>query len=102
MPFLVFISHSKDKEGKLTFTADLPLGYTYYVKETSPAPGFATIDQVQEFTFEYGGADKETLSYAFTFEDEPTTVEFTKTSLTDGKEIEGAKLKVTEKVCKWC
>ena len=58
--------------------------------------GFATTDQVQEFTFEYGGADKETLSYAFTFEDEPTTVEFTKTSLTDGKEIEGAKLKVTD------
>ena len=63
------------------------------MKETSPAPGFATTDQVQEFTFEYGGADKETLSYVFTFEDEPTTVEFTKTSLTDGKESEEAKLK---------
>lgn len=85
-----------DKDGKLTFTADLPLGYTYYVKETSPAPGFATTDQVQEFTFEYGEAEKETLSYEFTFEDEETTVEFTKTSLTDGKEIEGAKLKVTD------
>ena len=92
----VIEEQATDKEGKLTFTADLPLGYTYYVKETSPAPGFATTDQVQEFTFEYGGADKETLSYAFTFEDEPTTVEFTKTSLTDGKEIEGAKLKVTD------
>ena len=92
----VIEERATDKEGKLTFTADLPLGYTYYVKETSPAPGFATTDQVQEFTFEYGGADKETLSYAFTFEDEPTTVEFTKTSLTDGKEIEGAKLKVTD------
>ena len=66
------------------------------MKETSPAPGFATTDQVQEFTFEYGGAEKETLSYEFTFEDEATTVEFTKTSLTDGKKIEGAKLKVTE------
>ena len=92
----VIEEQATDKEGKLTFTADLPLGYTYYVKETSPAPGFATTDQVQEFTFEYGGADKETLSYVFTFEDEPTTVEFTKTSLTDGKEIEGAKLKVTD------
>ena len=85
-----------DKEGKLTFTADLPIGYTYYVKETSPAPGFATTDQVQEFTFEYDGADKETLSYEFTFEDEPTVVEITKTSLTDGKELEGAKLEVTD------
>ena len=92
----VIEEQATDKDGKLTFTADLPLGYTYYVKETSPAPGFATTDQVQEFTFEYGGAEKETLSYEFTFEDETTTVEFTKTSLTDGKEIEGAKLKVTD------
>ena len=90
------VTTATDKDGKLTFTADLPLGHTYYVKETSPAPGFATTDQVQEFTFEYGGAEKETLSYEFTFEDEETTVEFTKTSLTDGKEIEGAKLKVTD------
>ena len=92
----VIEEQATDKDGKLTFTADLPLGHTYYVKETSPAPGFATTDQVQEFTFEYGGAEKETLSYEFTFEDEETTVEFTKTSLTDGKEIEGAKLKVTD------
>ena len=92
----VIEEQATDKDGKLTFTADLPLGYTYYVKETSPAPGFATTDQVQEFAFEYGGAEKETLSYEFTFEDEETTVEFTKTSLTDGKEIEGAKLKVTD------
>lgn len=92
----VIEEQATDKDGKLTFTADLPLGHTYYVKETSPAPGFATTDQVQEFTFEYGGAEKETLSYEFTFEDETTTVEFTKTSLTDGKEIEGAKLKVTD------
>ena len=92
----VIEEQATDKDGKLTFTADLPLGHTYYVKETSPAPGFATTDQVQEFTFEYGGAEKETLSYEFTFEDEATTVEFTKTSLTNGKEIEGAKLKVTD------
>ena len=92
----VIEEQATDKEGKLTFTADLPIGYTYYVKETSPAPGFATTDQVQEFTFAYDGADKETLSYEFTFEDEPTVVEITKTSLTDGKELEGAKLEVTD------
>ena len=92
----VIEEQATDKEGKLTFTADLPIGYTYYVKETSPAPGFVTTDQVQEFAFEYDGADKETLSYEFTFEDEPTVVEITKTSLTDGKELEGAKLEVTD------
>ena len=85
-----------DKEGKLTFTADLPIGFAYYIKETSPAPGFATTDETQEFTFEYGGAEKEKVSYAFTFEDEPTVIEITKTSLTDGKELEEAKLQVTD------
>ena len=85
-----------DKEGKLTFTADLPIGFEYYIKETSPALGFATIDETQEFTFEYEGAEKEKISYAFTFEDEPTVIEITKTSLTDGKELEGAKLQVTD------
>ena len=85
-----------DKEGKLTFTADLPIGFAYYIKETSPAPGFATTDETQEFTFEYEGAEKEKVSYAFTFEDEPIVIEITKTSLTDGKELEGAKLQVTD------
>ena len=85
-----------DKEGKLTFTADLPIGFAYYIKETSPAPGFTTTNETQEFTFEYGGAEKEKVSYAFTFEDEPTVIEITKTSLTDGKELEGAKLQVTD------
>ena len=85
-----------DKEGKLTFTADLPIGFEYYIKETSPAPGFATTDETQEFTFEYEGAEKEKVSYVFTFEDEPTVIEITKTSLTDGKELEGAKLQVTD------
>ena len=85
-----------DKEGKLTFTADLPIGFVYYIKETSPSPGFATTDETQEFTFAYEGAEKEKVSYAFTFEDEPTVIEITKTSLTDGKELEGAKLQVTD------
>ena len=85
-----------DKEGKLTFTADLPIGFAYYIKETSPAPGFAMTDETQEFTFEYEGAEKEKVSYSFTFEDEPTVIEITKTSLTDGKELEGAKLQVTD------
>ena len=85
-----------DKEGKLTFKADLPIGFAYYIKETSPAPGFATTDETQEFTFAYEGAEKEKVSYAFTFEDEPTVIEITKTSLTDGKELEGAKLQVTD------
>ena len=83
------------EDGKLTFEADLPIGFSYTVKETSPAPGFATTDEAQEFTFTAESSDKATVSYEFTFEDEPTAFEFTKTSLTTGEEIEGAKLTVT-------
>ena len=85
-----------DKDGKLTFAADLPIGFSYAVKETAPAPGFATTDEVQEFTFTYEDAEKEVVFYEFVFEDEPTVFEFTKTSLTDGKEVEGAHLTVTD------
>lgn len=85
-----------DKDGKLTFDADLPIGFAYTVKETVPAPGFASTDEEKEFSFTAGETDQEKLTYEFTFEDEPTVFEFTKTSLTDGKEVEGAKLTVTD------
>ena len=85
-----------DKDGKLTFEADLPIGFAYYVKETSPAPGFATTAEVQEFVFDYEGADKVSAAFEFTFEDEPTSFAFTKTSLTDGKEVEGTTLQVLD------
>ena len=85
-----------DEDGKLIFEADLPIGFSYTVKETSPAPGFATTDEIQEFTFTAESSEKATVSYEFTFEDEPTVFEFTKTSLTTGEEIEGAKLTVTD------
>ena len=41
-------------------------------------------------------AETETISCDFTFEDEPIVFAFTKVSLTDGKEVEGAKLKITD------
>ncbi len=85
-----------DKAGKLSFEADLPIGFPYYVKETAPAPGFTSEGEVQEFDFTYEDAKKESISYEFAFENVPTVFAFTKTSLTDGKEVEGAKLKVTD------
>ena len=85
-----------DKDGKLVFAADLPIGFPYYVKETAPAPGFTSEGEAQEFDFTYEDAEKESIPYEFNFENVPTVFEFTKTSLTDGKEVEGAKLKVTD------
>ena len=85
-----------DENGQITFTADLPVDGKYYVKEIFAPDGFVTTEEVQEFTFEYAGEDQTEVSYDFTFENQPTTVELTKTDLTTGKELPGAHLKVTD------
>ena len=85
-----------DEDGKLSFAAALPIGFPYYVKETAPAPGFTSEGETKEFDFTYEDAEQESISYEFAFENVPTVFEFTKTSLKDGKEVEGAKLKVTD------
>ena len=85
-----------DEKGQITFTADLPVDGKYYVKEVFAPDGFVTTDEVQEFTFEYAGEDQAEVSYDFTFENQPTTVELTKTDLTTGEELPGAHLKVTD------
>lgn len=87
---------ASDRNGKLKFTADLPAGFSYYVKETAPAPGFTSGGGRQDFAFTGEEAEKAVIPFAFSFENEPTVFEFTKTSLTDGKAVEGAKLKVTD------
>ena len=66
------------------------------MKEVFAPDGFVTTDEVQEFTFEYAGEDQAEVSYDFTFENQPTTVELTKTVLTTGEELPGAHLKVTD------
>lgn len=44
-----------------------------------------TDQEPQEFTFEYQGSGTSVAEYAFTFEDEQTTVELSKADLTDKK-----------------
>lgn len=85
-----------DADGKLSFIADLPIGYTYYVKEVQAPDGFVTSEEQQEFTFEYQGEDIASVPYEFTFENEATTVEITKSDLTTGEELPGASLKVLD------
>ena len=85
-----------DEKGQITFTADLPVDGKYYVKEIFAPDGFVTTEEVQEFTFEYAGEDQAEVSYDFTFGNQPTTVELSKTDLTTGKELPGAHLKVTD------
>lgn len=85
-----------DENGQITFMADLPVDGSYYVKELYAPDGFVTTNEEQDFTFEYAGAEQAEVSYDFTFENEATTVELTKSDLTTGDELPGAHLKVTD------
>lgn len=85
-----------DENGQILFKADLPVDGIYIVKEIYAPDGFVTSNEEKEFTFEYGKPEEAEVSYEFVFENEPTTVELTKTDLTTGKELPGAHLKVTD------
>lgn len=85
-----------DEDGKIQFVADLPVDSRYYIKELAAPDGYVTDQEPQEFTFEYQGSGTNVAEYAFTFEDEQTTVELSKADLTDKKELPGASLKVTD------
>ena len=85
-----------DEDGKIQFVADLPVDSRYYIKELAAPDGYVTDQEPQEFTFEYQGSGTSVTEYAFTFEDEQTTVELSKADLTDKKELPGASLKVTD------
>ena len=85
-----------DEDGKIQFVADLPVDSRYYIKELAAPDGYVTDQKPQEFTFEYQGSGTSVAEYAFTFEDEQTTVELSKADLTDKKELPRASLKVTD------
>jgi len=85
-----------DVDGKISFIADLPIDGTYYVKELYAPDGFVTTGEEKEFVFEYQGDKEAEVSYEFVFEDEPTTVELSKTDLTTGEELPGARLQLTD------
>jgi len=85
-----------DAQGKISFIADLPVDGKYYVQEQYAPAGYVTTNEKKDFTFSYGGETEESVVYDFTFENEPTTVEFSKTDITTGKEIPGAHLEVRD------
>ncbi len=83
-------------DGRLTFCADLPIGGSYYVKEIKAPAGYATTGEVRDFTFTYAGDGTEEVAFDFTFENQPTQVSVSKTDITTGKELPGAKLEVRD------
>lgn len=82
-----------DENGKLSFQADLPHA-KYNVREVEKKPGYLDNDEIYYFDASYSDQTIETISLTSEIENQPTITEFTKTDLTGGQEIEGAKLQI--------
>lgn len=87
---------TSDENGMATCTLDLPFG-EYYVKELKAPEGFVSSDEVLEFVAEDQGQETKIVSLQAVKKNEPTTAEFTKSDLTTGVELDGARLKVMDK-----
>ena len=86
------------EDGKLTFEADIPAGYSYYIKEITPAPGYTSNNEVKEFTFTYAGVPEgnENIPYEFTFTNKP--MEFLVSVVVKGSEemLPGASMAIKD------
>lgn len=85
-----------DAEGKAVFDADLPLG-KYYVKEVETAPGYLMDENEYEVDFTYQDPKIALLSKEIPVEEIPIIVEISKSDITTGKELPGAKLEIIDK-----
>lgn len=83
------------KDGKVTFTSDLPLGQ-YYVKELEAPAGYVKSDKVIDVDATYKGDNVKVIELEAAFENIPIKVEFSKTDITGEKELSGAKLSVID------
>lgn len=83
------------KDGKVTFTSDLPLGQ-YYVKELEAPTGYVKSDKVIDVDATYKGDNVKVIELEAAFENIPIKVEFSKTDITGEKELPGAKLSVID------
>lgn len=82
-----------DAKGIITFNVDLPHG-KFYVKELEPAPGYLANDETYSFDASYTDPELETITLEAEIENQPTIVEISKTDITGGEEVEGAKMQI--------
>lgn len=84
-----------DETGALVFQSDLPHA-KYYAKETEKRPGYLDSGEIYSFEADYQDPEEHILRLSCEAVNDPTVTEFTKTDLTDGQEIEGAKLQIVK------
>lgn len=84
-----------DKEGKVQFQSDLPHG-KYYAIEVEEKPGYSPYEEVIHFDASYSDPEIEVIQLKREVENQPTITDFTKTDLTTGEEVEGAKMQILD------
>lgn len=87
---------TSDNDGLAVCTLDLPRGQ-YYVKELKAPAGFVSSDEILNLDASYQGQDVKTVKLKTVKKNQPTTVEITKSDVTTGVELDGAKLTVLDK-----
>ena len=80
------------EDGVAFISKDLPLGYTYYIKEIKPPVGYIINEDRIEVSLTYEGQDISVTSKEVICSNLPITVEFQKIDKNTGKMIEGARL----------
>ena len=84
-----------DEKGMAEFVMDLPFA-DYYVKEVKAPAGYVSSDEVLAYHPEYQGEEILVAEYEQVKKNKPTIVEFTKSDITTGVELEGANLTVLD------
>lgn len=84
-----------DDTGKAEFTVDIPIGYSYYVKEVKAASGYVSNDIVYDFKFSYKKDTDFVCHFSYAFENDTTKVEISKVDIT-GYNLPGATLSIID------
>ena len=85
-----------EKDGKATFTADLPLS-KYIVRETKAPDGYHSTSKEYELDASYQGQDVKEITVNYEFENNPTDIEISKQDSSTGTLTQGNILQVFDK-----
>lgn len=84
-----------DENGKILFTADLPLG-KYYIKEIEPAPGYLNDENEYTVDFTNPEVDVKLTKKELRVNDIPIITRLSKTDITSSSEIANATLQILD------
>lgn len=76
--------------------SELPLGQ-YELKETQALEGYARDENIYSIDLSYDGSDQTVYTHSMNVTNQKTVVEISKKDITDGNELEGAKLTLFDK-----